>query len=134
MQDRVKASHEMALVMLGQTPAQFWRSTPSDTANLITAHRRRTNDRLMRRAWEIYTIVSPHLSEHSDLTPLKLFDSMPGTFASDIPEAARASDGMPTGLSPGQQAEWTRRRNRKRVLRQSPASRATLDSFITSNP
>lgn len=116
MADRVEASHEMALVLLGQSPRTFWRSTPSDTANLVTAFRRRTNLRAMRKAWEVYHLMSPHLAENHDLTVLKLFDSIPGIFADDV-TADRAKDGMPAGMTPDQQTEWTRRRNKKRQIR-----------------
>lgn len=115
MAERVAANHEIALVVLGQTPAQFWRSTPAETSNLITAYRRRTNLRLMRRAWEIYHLMRPHLSSDSGVTVQKLFESMPGTFPEDIPKQT-TDDGMPNGLNPRQQDVWRQRRDKQRLV------------------
>jgi hypothetical protein len=114
MAERVRVNHEIALVLLGQSPAQFWRSTPAETANLITAFRRRSNRHAMRKAWEVYHVMRPHLGPDSTLTVEALFRSYPGAFPEDMP-ASTTDEGMPAGLNPRQQAEWRRRRDTQRV-------------------
>jgi hypothetical protein len=83
--ERVKRSYEITLVMLGLTPREFWHLTPSETADLIYAFRRRENRRLIQRAWEISTQMLPHVDKDSRqaISVINLFKQMPSAFPDD---------------------------------------------------
>jgi len=106
------------LDILGLTPAEFWASTPAETANLLIAHRRRENRQLRQRAWELHLLLMPHLREGSRLTAAQLFLDMPGSFPEpgDI-EIVTASDPADNGLTEAQKKERERRRNHPRLQR-----------------
>lgn len=107
----------MALVLLGLTPAEFWKLTPSETADLIWAYRKRENRIAIRKAWELHNTLSPHV-DHEDpkvveaISTVELFRRMPGAFPEDetFVEPERK-------LSPEKQAERERRMKIPRLQR-----------------
>lgn len=116
--ERVEAAYEVAITVIGTSPAEFWAQTPAETADLFVAYRFQENRRLFQRAWELSLMLAPHLDAKSSdaVTPHKLFRAMPGAFPADAPwleDAIRESE----GLSPDQRAERERRLNRPRLQR-----------------
>jgi uncharacterized phage protein (TIGR02216 family) len=112
----VARSYHLALAFLRYTPEQFWRLTPSETADLVIARREQINADSLRRAWELSYLLAPHAKEGSEheIGPMALFQKMPGVFMDDLPLEFRQKASR---LSPAQEAERKRRQNIKRVTR-----------------
>jgi len=106
----VNTSYDLSLTLLGLKPAEFWLLTPSETADLFVAYRKRENRRLIKEAWVLSLQVIDKAREgHEDeLSPIALFKKMPGTFPDDMP-----------GLKedPTDSPERRRRRNLRRTER-----------------
>lgn len=113
----MKAAFNVALTHLNKTPEQFWRMTPAETATLFQAFRMRENRIHMQRAFELYYLLKPHLTESSDLSVMSLFESMPGAYPDDIPQDVREAGRMP-GMTPEQRKVAERRKKIKRLQRQ----------------
>ncbi len=108
----MEAAYTLALTALSLLPAQFWALTPAETADLLTAYRARENRIHTQRAWEIYQLLAPYISEGSEVTPISLFRQMPGAFPEDAdlpPEVKRGRGAHPPGLTPEQIRERERR-------------------------
>lgn len=111
----MEAAYVLALTSLSLLPSQFWALTPAETADLLIAYRSRENRVHMQRAWELYQLLGPYISEGSEVTPVALFRQCPGAFPedADLPKEKARQD--PPGLTPEQLRERERRRAIPRV-------------------
>lgn len=110
------SAYNISLSLLGRTPAQFWRDTPAETANMLAAFKVRENRKRMQSAWVLYHHMKLHASETAELSVMGLFEGMPGAFPEEIPAHVRESSRNP-GMTPEQRSEAERRKKKKRVQR-----------------